>query len=58
MVTENAPEGRRGFYGSFAQLGVPVALIVSNLIFLALSSWLNADAFLSWGWRIRSSPAC
>jgi MHS family shikimate/dehydroshikimate transporter-like MFS transporter len=52
VVTENAPEGRRGFYGSFAQLGVPVALIVSNLIFLALSAWLNADAFLSWGWRI------
>ena len=52
VVTENAPEGRRGFYGSFAQLGVPVALIVSNLIFLALSAWLSADAFLTWGWRI------
>jgi MHS family shikimate/dehydroshikimate transporter-like MFS transporter len=52
VVTETAPEGRRGFYGSFAQLGVPVALILSNLIFLALSAWLSADAFLSWGWRI------
>lgn len=52
VVTEKAPEGRRGFYGSFAQLGVPVALILANVIFLALSTWLSSDAFLSWGWRI------
>lgn len=52
VVTESAPPGRRGFYGSFAQLGVPLALILTNLIFLALSSWLSPDAFFSWGWRV------
>lgn len=52
LATENAPAGKRGFYGGFAQLGVPFALIISNVVFLALSSMTSADSFLSWGWRI------
>ncbi|MFI5615092.1 MFS transporter [Amycolatopsis sp. NPDC051903] len=52
LVTENAPEHRRGFYGSFAQLGVPIALILSNVVFLLASAALPDDAFLAWGWRI------
>ncbi|MET7989679.1 MFS transporter [Amycolatopsis sp. NPDC005232] len=52
LVTECAPEGKRGFYGSFAQLGVPIALIFSNVMFLILSAALSQDAFLAWGWRI------
>ncbi|MEU4666854.1 MFS transporter [Amycolatopsis sp. NPDC023774] len=52
LVTESAPEGKRGFYGSFAQLGVPIALIFSNVMFLILSAALSQDAFLAWGWRI------
>jgi MFS family permease len=52
LVTESAPEGKRGFYGSFAQLGVPIALIVSNVLFLVLSAAVSPGAFLAWGWRI------
>ncbi|GAY08113.1 MFS transporter [Pseudonocardia sp. N23] len=52
LATENAPPGKRGFYGGFAQLGVPIALIISNVIFLALAEVTAPDAFLSWGWRI------
>jgi metabolite-proton symporter len=52
LVTETAPAGKRGFYGSFAQLGVPVALILSNLVLLATSAVLPAEAFLTWGWRV------
>ncbi|ODU07506.1 MAG: hypothetical protein ABS81_01575 [Pseudonocardia sp. SCN 72-86] len=52
LATENAPEGKRGFYGGFAQLGVPVALIVSNVIFLVIAEVTSPDAFLSWGWRV------
>jgi len=52
LVTESAPEGKRGFYGSFAQLGVPIALVVSNVMFLVLSAAVSQDAFLAWGWRI------
>jgi MHS family shikimate/dehydroshikimate transporter-like MFS transporter len=52
IATENAPPNRRGFYGSFPQLGVPIAVIVSNGIFLGLETGLGEEAFLSWGWRV------
>ncbi|WP_239154402.1 MFS transporter [Amycolatopsis sp. FDAARGOS 1241] len=52
LVTESAPDGKRGFYGSFAQLGVPIALVFSNVLFLVLSAAVSPAAFLSWGWRI------
>ena len=51
MAVEHAPEGRRGFYGSFAQMGVPAGLILSNLFFLLLAG-MPDEAFLAWGWRI------
>src|SRR5215218_6420707 len=52
LATEYAPEGKRGFYGSFAQVGVPVGLVLGNTIFLIISGVLGEDAFASWGWRI------
>ncbi|MCX4538234.1 MFS transporter [Streptomyces sp. NBC_01669] len=52
IVTESAPANRRGFYGSFAQIGVPLALIASTVVFLILSAATSEQAFLSWGWRV------
>jgi metabolite-proton symporter len=52
LVTESAPAGRRGFYGSFAQLGVPAGVILANVMFLAVTAWSSPAAFLAWGWRI------
>jgi MFS family permease len=52
LVTENAPPSRRGFYGAFAQAGVPVGMILANLAFLLASALLSEDAFFSWGWRV------
>ena len=54
LATESAPANRRGFYGSFAQVGVPVGVILANLIFLALTLTLGGEsaAFQTWGWRI------
>ena len=51
MVVESAPEGKRGFYGSFPQLGVPIGLLLSTGVF-ALVSQLPNEQFLAWGWRI------
>lgn len=51
ISTEQATSGRRAFYGSFAQFGVPVGVLTSNLAFLAVAG-LSDDAFLSYGWRI------
>ncbi|WP_285650238.1 MFS transporter [Actinomycetospora sp. NBRC 106375] len=52
IATEYAPPDRRGYYGSFPQLGVPIAVIVSNGLFLALEAGLGEEAFESWGWRV------
>lgn len=51
IATEHAPETKRGFYGSFPQLGIPLALIVSNGVSLMTYS-LPEDLILSWGWRV------
>jgi len=52
MLTENAPAGRRGFYGSFAQMGAPIGAILSNVVFLAVSALAGPDGLISWAWRI------
>ena len=52
IATENAPPNRRGFYGSFPQLGVPIGVIVSNSLFLGLREGLGEEAFREWGWRV------
>ncbi|MBB4133978.1 MFS transporter [Gordonia humi] len=52
MATEYAPKNRRGLYGSFAQLGIPVGLIGANVTVVTASAMLGTDQFLDWGWRI------
>ena len=52
LSVENAPANKRGFYGSFAQLGVPVGVVLANLIFIVMGQFVAPDAFLEWGWRI------
>jgi len=51
LVVESAPEQKRGYFGSFPQLGVPIGLLLSTGVF-ALASQLPNDQFLAWGWRI------
>jgi len=51
MAVEHSPKGRRGFYGSWPQFGVPAGLLLSTGIF-SLLSMLPEEAFFSWGWRI------
>lgn len=48
MAVEHAPPGKRGFYGSWPQMGVPAGLLIANLVFIATSTTLPA----SWGWRV------
>ncbi len=52
MAVEHSPPGRRGYYGSWPQMGVPAGLLLANLVFLASSSYLPEEQFLAWGWRI------
>ena len=52
LATEYAPPGKRGFYGSFAQVGVPIGLVLGNAFFLVLGALMSPEAFNAWGWRI------
>ncbi|HEX2011875.1 MAG TPA: MFS transporter [Roseateles sp.] len=52
VATENAPEGKRGWYGAFPQLGAPIGLFAANGVFFLVSYFLGADALVEWGWRI------
>ncbi len=51
MAVEHSPDGRRGFYGSWPQIGVPAGLLISAAV-VSLLSLLNNDDFFAWGWRV------
>jgi MHS family shikimate/dehydroshikimate transporter-like MFS transporter len=51
MAVEHAPPGRRGFYGSWPQTGVPAGLLLSTVVFSIFAAQPEAQ-FLSWGWRV------
>ncbi|MBG6058581.1 metabolite-proton symporter [Cryobacterium sp. MP_M5] len=59
VATENAPAGKRAWYGTFPQVGAPLGFIIANGLFLAIALALPStdptrpsDAFLEWAWRI------
>lgn len=59
VATENAPAGKRAWYGTFPQLGAPLGFIIANGLFLIIAALLPSDdpslpsqEFLDWGWRI------
>ena len=52
LATENAPPGKRAWYGMFPQLGAPIGFFLSSGVFLLLSGTLSDAEFLRYGWRI------
>jgi metabolite-proton symporter len=52
MAVEHAPPHRRGFFGSWPQVGVPAGMLTANLALLVMSGGMSEEAFLSWGWRV------
>lgn len=52
MAIESAPSHKRGYYGSFVQMGVPIGLVLANVIFLVISHNVSPESFQAWGWRI------
>jgi MHS family shikimate/dehydroshikimate transporter-like MFS transporter len=51
MAVEHSPENRRGFYGSWPQIGVPAGLLLASAM-VYLLSFLPESDFFNWGWRI------
>jgi metabolite-proton symporter len=52
LAIENAPPGKRAWYGMFPQLGAPLGFFFSGSVFLVLSRSLTDEQFFSFGWRI------
>lgn len=51
LTVEHAPDGKRGWYSSWPQLGVPIGLLSSTLAVTAVTM-LPEEDFQAWGWRI------
>ncbi|HEV2200345.1 MAG TPA: MFS transporter [Bryobacteraceae bacterium] len=51
LAIENAPPGKRCWYGMFPQLGAPIGFLFSGGVFLLLSRGLTDEQFFSFGWR-------
>ncbi|SOC40302.1 metabolite-proton symporter [Rhizobium subbaraonis] len=52
LATENAPPGKRSWYGMFPQLGAPVGLFLSSGVFWVLLHFMSQESLLAWGWRV------
>ena len=51
MATEHSGNKRRGFFGSFAQIGSAIGGLMSTGMFLLMQQ-LPENEFLAWGWRV------
>ncbi|TXS45426.1 MFS transporter [Streptomyces sp. uw30] len=52
LTVEHAPEGRRGLWSSFPQVGPALGFLLANGVVLGLSATLSEAQFAAWGWRV------
>jgi MFS family permease len=52
LALESGHAGRRGFYASWPQAGVPLGLLTSTGAFALCRGAMPAEDFLAWGWRL------
>ena len=52
LATENAPKGKRAWFGMFPQLGPSIGFLAANGLFLTLAMTLDDEQFRAWGWRV------
>jgi metabolite-proton symporter len=52
LALEYAHRGKRGFFASWPQAGVPLGLLMSTGAVALLRSNMTEQAFLDWGWRV------
>jgi metabolite-proton symporter len=52
IAVENAPLGRRAWYGMFPQLGPPIGFLIATGLFLLLLIGFGEEAFVAWAWRV------
>ncbi|MCW5251112.1 MULTISPECIES: glycine betaine/L-proline transporter ProP [unclassified Streptomyces] len=52
FIAEYAPDKRRGFFGSFLELGTLAGYATAASLVTGLTAWLGHDGMDSWGWRV------
>jgi metabolite-proton symporter len=52
LAMENAPPGKRSWYGMFPQIGAPIGFICATGVFVALTAYSSEAEFFAWGWRV------
>ncbi|MFF5103600.1 MFS transporter [Streptomyces sp. NPDC000134] len=52
FIAEYAPDKRRGFFGSFLELGTLAGYTGAAGLVTALTAWLGSDTMDAWGWRV------
>lgn len=52
MSVEHAPVNKRGLFGAYPQIGVPIGMLMATLFMFGLSTGLTPQQFESWGWRV------
>ncbi len=52
IAVENAPDGRRAWFGMFPQLGPPLGFFIATGLFLMLLVAFGENAFVAWAWRV------
>ena len=52
MSVEHAPRGKRGLFGAYPQIGVPLGMILATGVLFIVRSTMSEEQFLTWGWRI------
>lgn len=52
MSVEHAPEGKRGLFGVFPQLGVPFGMLLASAMLAIMRVVAPGEAFEEWGWRV------
>ncbi|MEU0598509.1 glycine betaine/L-proline transporter ProP [Streptomyces sp. NPDC006393] len=52
FIAEYAPDRRRGFFGSFLELGTLAGYVAAAGLVTLLTAWLGGDGMQAWGWRV------
>jgi MFS family permease len=58
MAMEHAPAGRRGWFSSFPQMGLPAGSLSALVVFLVTTLAFGREGFAAWGWRRSCSARC
>lgn len=52
MAVEHAPRHKRGLFGAYPQVGVPLGMLLATGFMFLMTSMLTPEQFEAWGWRV------